>query len=230
MTEFHIRLRKRNITEEELMTDMQRVAGELSKNTITTLEYTENGNFGVTTFLRRFKKWNVALERAGLEAPNRQHVPEAELFENIANVWTNLGRQPFGRDLDKVRGQSKFALGTYENRFGSWNKALLAFATFIKSGKVSELPPPVPKTSRRSRRTGRKVNWRLRAQVLIRDNCICQMCGTSPAKNSNVILHADHIKPWSRGGDTILENLQTLCQKCNIGKSNLHSENNSTIT
>ena len=182
MTEFHIRLRKRNIPEEELVADMQRVAGELSKNTITELEYTENGNFGVTTFLRRFKKWNVALERAGLEAPNRQHVPETELFENIANVWTGLGHQPFGRDLDKVRGQSRFALGTYENRFGSWNKALIAFATFIKSGKVSESPPPVLETSRRSRRTRRKINWRLRAQGLIRNNCICQMCGTSPAR------------------------------------------------
>lgn len=68
-------------------------------------------------------------------------------------------------------------------------------------------------------RTQRKINWRLRAKVLIRDNCICLMCGTSPAKDSSVTLHVDHIKPWSKGGETLIENLQTLCSVCNIGKS-----------
>ncbi len=33
--------------------------------------------------------------------------------------------------------------------------------------------------------------------------------------------HIDHIKPWSKGGETVLENLQTLCATCNLGKSNI---------
>ena len=37
----------------------------------------------------------------------------------------------------------------------------------------------------------------------------------------NVELHVDHIKPWSKGGETVLENLQTLCATCNLGKSNI---------
>ena len=224
MTGFHVRLRKRNIPEEELLADLKRVAFDLSKNTLTSIEYSEKGLFGVNTFLRRFKQWNMALQKAGLEAPNRQHVPEAELFENIANVWTSLGRQPFGRELDKVHGLSNFSLATYEARFGSWNKALLAFEIFINSGKSSEPSSQLPAATRPSKRTGSKINWRLRAQVLIRDNCICQMCGASPAKNPAVDLHADHIKPWSKGGETVLENLRTLCMKCNIGKSDLHDE------
>jgi len=32
-------------------------------------------------------------------------------------------------------------------------------------------------------------------------------------------LHVDHIQPWSRGGPTVFENLQTLCNSCNLGKS-----------
>ncbi len=229
MSGFHVRLRKRNIPEEELLADLKRVASDLSKNTLTTVEYTAKGNFGVNTFLRRFKQWNLALQKAGLEAPNRQHVPDAELFENIANIWTSLGRQPLGRELDKTQGLSEFSLGTYESRFGSWNKALLAFEVFIKSGKVSESPHPALGAARPSRRTGRKINWRLRAQVLIRDNCICQMCGASPAKDPDVDLHADHIRPWSKGGETALENLRTLCLKCNIGKSDLHCEESSKV-
>jgi hypothetical protein len=221
MSDFQIRLRRRNIPEEDLLADLKRVASDLSKTSLTAAEYLAKGLFGVNTFLRKFKQWNLALEKAGLEAPNRQHIPDAELFENIANTWTTLGRQPFGREMDKGYGHSKFSLGTYESRFGSWNKALLAFGSFMQSGK-SEVLLPLHASTSKGKRTGSKINWRLRAQVLIRDNCICQMCGESPAKNSDVVLHADHIKPWSKGGETVLENLRTLCLKCNIGKSNLH--------
>ncbi len=32
-------------------------------------------------------------------------------------------------------------------------------------------------------------------------------------------VHADHIKPWSKGGKTIIENCQILCSECNLNKS-----------
>ena len=60
---------------------------------------------------------------------------------------------------------------------------------------------------------------RLRARVLIRDNCQCRMCGTSPLKDPTVTLQVDHIVPWSKGGRTVPGNLQTLCARCNVGKS-----------
>ena len=34
-----------------------------------------------------------------------------------------------------------------------------------------------------------------------------------------VKLHVDHIKPVSKGGKTELSNLRTLCERCNLGKS-----------
>lgn len=43
---------------------------------------------------------------------------------------------------------------------------------------------------------------------------------SSVAKNHLTKLHVDHIKPWSKGGTTEYGNLQTLCEKCNLGKSN----------
>ena len=65
----------------------------------------------------------------------------------------------------------------------------------------------------------RVISDKLRYQVLKRDNFKCCACGASPAKDPSVELHIDHIIPWSKGGETTIENLQTLCSRCNLGKS-----------
>ena len=69
------------------------------------------------------------------------------------------------------------------------------------------------------KRNTRAISDKLRYQVLKRDNFKCCACGASPVKDPSVELHIDHIIPWSKGGESTLENLQTLCSKCNIGKS-----------
>ena len=71
-----------------------------------------------------------------------------------------------------------------------------------------------------SKAKSRTISDKLRYTVLKRDNFKCCACGASPAKDPSVELHIDHIIPWSKGGETSLENLQTLCSRCNIGKSN----------
>ena len=71
------------------------------------------------------------------------------------------------------------------------------------------------------RKTSRDINLRLRFKVLQRDNFKCCTCGASPAKDPSVKLHVDHIVPWSKGGETVMNNLQTLCSNCNLGKSDL---------
>ncbi len=220
---FAVKLRIRNIPDEDLLSDLKSVAARLNKGTLTKTDYDAHGSYGATTILRRFKQWNLAISAAGLIAPNRQNIPDEELLENIAAVWTELGRQPVGKEMDKSLGLSKFSLGTYEKRFGSWNKSLLAFSQNLVgdlSEREAKLDTPKVQAAKQ-RETSRKINWRLRAQVLIRDGCVCRMCGTSPLKDANVVLHADHIWPWSKGGETTLENLQTLCHVCNIGKSDM---------
>ena len=64
--------------------------------------------------------------------------------------------------------------------------------------------------------------WRsLRIRVLEKYECKCMMCGRSP-KNHGIVIHVDHIKPRSRHPELSLDfdNLQLLCEDCNLGKSN----------
>jgi len=58
----------------------------------------------------------------------------------------------------------------------------------------------------------------IRWQVFERDDFKCVACGKSA--QDGAILHVDHIIPRSKGGENTMENYQTLCHLCNIGKSN----------
>lgn len=58
----------------------------------------------------------------------------------------------------------------------------------------------------------------IRWQVFQRDQWKCVSCGRN--SHNGAILHVDHIIPRSRGGSDSLDNYQTLCDVCNIGKSN----------
>lgn len=63
-----------------------------------------------------------------------------------------------------------------------------------------------------------KMTDSLRYDILKRDGFRCQICGSTA--QDGVKLHVDHIIPVSKGGRTTFDNLQTLCDRCNLGKSN----------
>lgn len=63
-----------------------------------------------------------------------------------------------------------------------------------------------------------EVSDSLRYDIMNRDNFSCVICGASA--NVGARLHVDHIVPISKGGKSIPSNLRTLCERCNVGKSN----------
>ncbi len=58
------------------------------------------------------------------------------------------------------------------------------------------------------------LNRSMKKKVFDRDGKVCAICGHSEK------LCIDHIFPVSRGGFTKMENLQVLCEKCNLQKGN----------
>lgn len=93
----------------------------------------------------------------------------------------------------------------------------------IAYDKPEETPPKevIETTKQRDEyvhKTKRNISVTLRYQIMKRDNFKCVLCGASPAKDPTIELHIDHIIPWSKGGESTIDNLQTLCSVCNLGK------------
>ncbi|HLD70081.1 MAG TPA: HNH endonuclease [Candidatus Omnitrophota bacterium] len=215
---------KRNVSEDILLQDLKNVAQKLGVDKLSRGLYDANGKFSACTIVRRFDSWRNALGKVGLKVSEKQNdrIDDEEYFRNLESVWRNLGKQPAKGDIEKPL--SKYSVTAYIKRFGRWRKALERFVKYVNEesdisseGAIKNLKSE-PATRNQ---TSRAINWRSRFLVMRRDNFKCKNCGRSPATDQNIILHVDHIKAWTNGGETILENLQTLCSICNVGKSNL---------
>lgn len=205
------------VSDDELIADLQRVAQSLNSDTVPQKKYGTLGTFDYSTVIRRFGSWNNALRLAGLSLSNEVDISDERLFENILILWQHLGRQPRRSELSSP--PSTISQTPYNRRFGSWTASLDAFVNYANGSGVES--PTMQRDADTTRRaTGRDTSLRLRWHVLQRDRFTCCACGASPALTLGVGLHVDHIVPWSKGGETVLENLQTLCSVCNLGKSN----------
>jgi hypothetical protein len=227
----------KRISDDEMILDLKGVAERIGKNIVTSTEYGQHGKFSLPTITERFESWANFVGKAGLEPSGQvRNVPDADLFAEIERIWISLGKQPTTTDMKK--GISKYSLDTFMRRFGGWRNALLAFLEYVNADGANEeketpIALPLPgapqaisidtmalKSKVSTKRTSRNINLKLRFTVLQQDSFRCRSCGASPAKDPKIELHVDHIVPWSKGGETEISNLQTLCSNCNLGKSN----------
>jgi hypothetical protein len=238
------------VSDEELIADLRRVAEFLATENVTLNQYIKHGKFSPKPQISRFGTWNKALLRAGLKNYSAGF-SDVELFENILTLWQHYGRQPriselasnpsciserpyrrrFGSWMNALKAFVDYANGTgaevTESTIEEATETLITKAAKKLIDDTTETP--IAETTEceieaaivRRHTTGRNPSLRLRWRVLQRDNFKCCGCGASPAITLGVELHVDHIHPWSDWGETVLENLQTLCSKCNLGKSNL---------
>jgi len=81
--------------------------------------------------------------------------------------------------------------------------------------KLKIIDTGTPKKLSLKAKQRRKMSNALRYRVMRRDNFQCVLCGVGANKDKLVI---DHKIPVSKGGKTTMENIRTLCLKCNSGK------------
>ena len=215
---FEYRPYHHSISDEEMLSDVKRVLAEIGADSLSAKEYDKRGAYSSSAVSRRFGGWNVAMRKLGVRLKNEFHDRES-LFENLERVWIKKGRQPSRQDMNN-KELSLISSGSYLRMFGRWSEALKQFVTFVNGSDTDSLD--VSELAFISKRTSpRDVNLRLRFLVMKRDRFTCCACGASPAKDPLVVLQVDHIVPWAKGGRTEMSNLQTLCSKCNEGKSSL---------
>jgi hypothetical protein len=215
------------ITNEEIVSELKRVATFLKTNSFTRLEFANNSHLNKNVFFHKDNTFNSFMKLAGLDPPKlSKRFSDQDCFENLLKVWTHYGRQPHFREMKTL--PSVVGPNAYIYRWGSWTKALLAFLekansdiketeSTIDSVDVNILPKETKKVMQPENR--REIPLGLRFNILQRDRYKCVICGRSPATKLSIELHVDHILPFSKGGQTRDDNLRTLCNECNIGKS-----------
>ena len=235
--------RNKPLTDEDVLVELKRIAKLLNKETVSLEDVKNYSNvMSLGVVVRRFGSFVSAIQKAGLKVSEgyRRAYTDEEYFENLLDVWTKYGRQPVCREMDIA--PSKIKSGVYRAHFGSWHKALESFVVRmnrderemaqvfkeekpdIEQVEITKKPEIIRQRIRTLGEDRRDIGLSLRYKVLSRDNFKCVRCGRSPATNPEVELHIDHKHPFSMGGKTTLENLETKCKECNLGKSNRHLE------
>ena len=140
-----------------------------------------------------FKKDKIQLRYNQLIKEKQQNI-----LKNVSNINSDL--------LSKVE------------KYKDDNETVIEF---IENAILKSLPKEVL-TQEELKEINRRRNIKdtTRYSVLERAGFKCQCCGIKPLKNNDVILHIDHIIPYSLGGSDNIDNLQVLCNKCNISKRN----------
>ena len=206
------------------------------------------GKRSMDTFCKYLGGWRKAVASIGLKdgysrlRPDLRTYLDEDYFAEMQRLWEMLGRQPMCREMTKYGNISP---QSFQQRFGSWMRAVHSFCqdrigpdggdtiNDVRQNEPTEQTVEVKQiefqapadhqqsdTASPKKRTPRNPSIRLRFRVLQRDNFTCRDCGRSPASEVGVRLEVDHHKAWSCGGETTFENLRTLCERCNKGKSN----------
>jgi hypothetical protein len=193
---------------ESISEEMRRIAKRLGKQTLSYADISTHGRIDPNTVKRKFGTMDKAHTAAGLVPPGRK-MTDAEILQALLTLWEitakESGRSPIAREL-KEHG-SLASIDTVLCRFGSWKKALVAAAAVAPASVTKELRKmPVPQRH--------QVGDTMRFMIFRRDGYKCRICRLAAD-----VLEVDHVIPRARGGSNKEDNLQTLCARCNRGKS-----------
>ena len=211
------------VRDEDLIADIKEFATvfEESDRTATNYKKWKDRKFGKDTIIKRFGNWEAALKASGIRGlTNRHHYSDQELIDHMKAVWDWRGMAPSRANLLKYNEEhgTRVVDVTYVRRWGRYSDTLQDFSELFQEKITKEVFLKRRRTEVRDK-PKRDVSRRTRYEVMKRDGFRCQICGK--AVDDDVTLHVDHIIPLAKGGSNAKNNLRTLCDGCNLGKSDL---------
>ena len=201
--------------DDSILDELRRVAALYNSETLTKAQLEASGRVSYGLVNKRFGSLRQALQRAGLKPQRFMKASDAELLEQIVELWEKVlaseGRTPQRKDLSMYN--FPVSGDTIIRRFGSWKMALLkAYESVneesVESDQSNQTASPKP-------RARKPMSLRKRFFVMKRDGFACARCGAS---GPGTKLEIHHIVPFAQGGADTLDNLQTLCFECNRGQ------------
>ena len=227
-------------SESKILDELEKTAQHFNYIEFSKRNFTKFSGMSVTPIQNQYGSWKNGLaalkkhlQQKGLDLSPRPYAPQRiysnkDLFDEMGRIWQIVGQRPSKTEWETT--EPKISITAYKKRFGSWTRACQKFIEYkmdreISSDNFIRFDGKELLVHERGERIGyskensRNVSLSLRLKVLNRDNFKCVFCGKSPATDFGTKLHIDHIVPFSKGGKSTLENLQTLCEDCNLGKS-----------
>lgn len=232
------------IPREKVISELEKVAKHFNYTDFKQDDFDKIADISYYKVYREFGPWKEVMEfllnhfkKQGIDfkiTTRRSSYSVQEMFDEMERIWKQLGHRPSRNEW--VAAHPKISYDSIYRRFGGWTNACLKFIEYKSGGAVAvydeqqEQKFETHKPSEEDKKDGfssskvveksRTIPLNLRIKVLSRDNFRCVFCGKSPATDIGTKLQIDHIVPFAEGGGNSIENLQTLCEECNLGKSN----------
>lgn len=147
---------------------------------------------------------------------------DCKLLKTSYSKFVRIENSLFDKQILRPILDTKFTITlTYTSPQGTnfyWKRDTYSYNDFVDIfDKTTELIENRESRQYQIKIERAKMSESLRYDILKRDNFKCQICGTTASDGAK--LHIDHIIPVSKGGKTTPSNLRTLCDRCNLGKS-----------
>ena len=135
LNEYH-----RNMSDEELISDVRNTAKKLGKVTLTRDEYSKFGKYHSTTLTRRFGSWKNVLELSFLEITGhnfKKSISESDIIAELHRISNITGKDTV--TITEYENYSQLcSVSALNTRFGSWNKILKLADMENKNRKISD--------------------------------------------------------------------------------------------
>lgn len=172
-------------------------------------------------FLETALKWISARDKISIEeymAKNQfeQNCNELWLYFKSVMDWVKATFTTYRREMKNV--EWGFLYNNYSKQNYDTQKLEAEIVSMLEDEDITSSRGIYEYLFDRNERhlSIRKFSEKIKRAVYERQNKCCAKCAKHfPLEK----MQADHITPWSRGGRTVIDNCQVLCENCNRTKS-----------